>query len=147
MSGHLHLIKLSVGSTAVEDLANWQVTVRERNAAAGFGPIVTHTTRMWPKREAELVDGGSLYWVIKGVVLVRQPILELQERVGQDGIRRCAIVLAPELVRTQPQPRRAFQGWRYLKAADAPPDLGPFRMGEESLPASLASELASLGVL
>ncbi len=146
MSGQLNLLKLSVGTESVAGLADWHKRVRPRNKAAGFGDIITHTTRMWPRREAELLDGGSMYWVIKGLVLARQPIIELQERIGEDGIRRCAIVLAPELIRTTPQPRRPFQGWRYLKAEDAPADLGDFE-GDEPLPPHLAAELAGLGVL
>jgi hypothetical protein len=100
---------------------------------------------MWPKREAELVDGGSLYWVIRGRVLARQRLLGLEPRGGADGITRCAIRLDPEVVRTLPQPRRAFQGWRYLRPQDAPADLpaGP----APEMPPSLALELAEIGVL
>ena len=76
---------------------------------------------MWPKREAELVAGGSLYWVIKGLVLGRQRMLGLERFDNGDGISRCLIRLDPEVVRTLPQPRRAFQGWRYLRPDDAPP--------------------------
>ncbi|WP_112323973.1 DUF1489 family protein [Oceanibium sediminis] len=147
MGAGIHLLKLSVGTESVETLAAWQDTVVARNTQAGYGAVVTHTTRMWPKKEAELLDGGSIYWVIKGVVQCRQRVLRLDERRGEDGIRRCAIVLDPALFRTSPQPRRPFQGWRYLKAEDAPQDLGPYRPGEEALPSELASELAALGVL
>ncbi|MEM8789808.1 MAG: DUF1489 domain-containing protein [Pseudomonadota bacterium] len=147
MSADLHLLKLSVGSEGIDSLADWQQTVIERNRTAGFGPIVTHTTRMWPKRGAALLEGGSIFWVIRGNVLCRQRILGLEERQGVDGIRRCAIVLEPQLHRTMPQPRRAFQGWRYLKPEDAPRDLGPYAPGEDTLPPALATELSALGVL
>ncbi len=148
MSGaKLHLLKLSVGSESLETLNEWQHIRIAENAAAGRGPIYTHVTRMWPRREAELLDGGSIYWIIRGSVACRQRIERLDERIGADGIRRCALVLEPKLVRTAPQPRRAFQGWRYLKPEDAPSDIGPYTPGEETLPAELAQELAVLGVM
>ncbi|MEM8871736.1 MAG: DUF1489 domain-containing protein [Pseudomonadota bacterium] len=148
MSGaKLHLLKLSVGSESIDKLHNWQHIRMAENQAAGRGPIYTHVTRMWPRREAELLDGGSIYWIIKGSVSARQRIERLDERIGTDGIRRCAMVLEPKLFRTAPQPRRPFQGWRYLQPQDAPSDLGPYVPGEESLPQELAQELAVLGVL
>ncbi|MSU91161.1 DUF1489 family protein [Rhodobacteraceae bacterium 2CG4] len=143
----LHLIKLSVGTESVETLSEWQQVVIARNRAAGFGPVATHVTRMWPRREAELLAGGSIYWVIKGVVLARQRLLGLQERIDAEGVRRCALVLEPVLIRTAPQPRRAFQGWRYLKPEDAPRDLPEGAAGDDALPADLHAALANLGVL
>lgn len=141
----LHLVKLCVGAATVQDLVDWQATVRARNSAAGFGQITTHTTRMWPRREAELLDGGALYWVFKGVVLARQNILALEPRDGADGIRRCAIVLEDKVVRTAPQPRRPFQGWRYLTAEDAPRDLEG-GTGHIELPLPLEMALNEIGV-
>lgn len=143
----LHMMKLSVGTESIDTLAAWQQTVIARNRAAGRGDIVTHVTRMWPRREDEILDGGSIYWVIRGTILCRQAIRGFEERRGEDGIRRCAIVLDPQLHRVMPQPRRAFQGWRYLKPADAPGDLGPYVPGEETLPADLTAQLNALGVL
>jgi len=102
---------------------------------------------MWPRREAELLEGGSIYWVIKGVVQSCQRIIRLDEVIGEDGIRRCGIVLDPRLYHTHPQPKRPFQGWRYLKPEDAPEIGAPFEPGEETLPVALQSELAALGVL
>jgi hypothetical protein len=101
---------------------------------------------MWPKRGDEILNGGSLYWVFKGVILARQRILGLEERVGGDGIARCAIVLDAEVVRTEGAPRRPFQGWRYLAQDDAPRDLPKGRAREEALPASLAQALAEIGL-
>lgn len=146
-SAKLHLLKLSVGSESLETLNDWQHIRIAENVAAGRGTIYTHVTRMWPRREAELLDGGSIYWIIRGVVACRQRIERFDERIGADGIRRCAMVLEPKLIRTAPQPRRAFQGWRYLKPADAPVDIGPYTPDEETLPAELAQELAVLGVM
>lgn len=116
----LHLLKLCVGADTVEDLLDWQA---QRLAEAPARPLA-HVTRMWPRREAELLDGGSIYWVFKGLVLARQRILGLEPREGADGLRRCALLLDPAVVRTEAQPRRPFQGWRYLRPEDAPGDLG-----------------------
>lgn len=138
-----HLIKLSVGTEDVEDLLMWH---SDRRAQTADG-LPRHVTRMWPRRAAEVLDGGSIYWVIKGVTLCRQRILRLDEVTGGDGIRRCAIVMDPELVRVVPSQRRPFQGWRYLDPADAPADLDRRRSGEEALPAALSAQLAELGVL
>ena len=143
MEKRVNLIKLSVGTENIDDLAAWQSTKR---AQAKDG-LPRHVTRMWPKREAEVLNGGSIYWVIKGVIQCRQRILRLDEYAGQDGIRRCAIVLDPELIRTQTSLKRPFQGWRYLPVADAPPDLPEGREHEEPLPVDLNRALAEIGVL
>ena len=139
----MHLIKLSVGSEAVEDLAAWQAS----RAAQGPDGLPRHVTRMWPRREAEVLNGGSIYWVIKGLVQCRQRILRLDRVTGQDGIERCAIVLEPGLIRTATAPKRPFQGWRYLDPGDAPVDLPKGRAAEEALPPELAGALAEIGVL
>lgn len=135
----LNLLKLCVGAEKVEDLVHWQAT-----RWAGVAP--RHITRMWPKREDELLKGGSLYWVFKGLVLARQRLTALEEVTGEDGIRRCALILSPEIVRTEAQPRRAFQGWRYLDIKDAPADLPEGRDREEPLPSALAKALAEMGL-
>lgn len=138
----LNLIKLCVGADAVEDLIDWQKT----RAALNADGLPRHVTRMWPKRAEELLDGGSLYWVFKGVVLARQRILRLDEVPGADGVVRCGIVLDPAIARTEPQPRRPFQGWRYLKPDEAPRDLPAMRAGDDTLPPELSAALADLGL-
>ncbi|MDQ2091699.1 DUF1489 family protein [Marimonas arenosa] len=138
-----HLIKLSVGSESFDSLAAWQ---KQKRAQTDDG-LPRHVTRMWPRRETEVLDGGSIYWVIKGAVQCRQRILRLDEVTGQDGIRRCAIVLDPELVRVAPALKRPFQGWRYLDPADAPPDLAQGRASDDDLPPDLSAKLAEIGVL
>lgn len=143
MSKTVNLIKLSVGTENVEDLALWQETKR---AQAPDGKP-RHVTRMWPKREAELLNGGSIYWVVKGMIQCRQFINRLDEYIGTDGIRRCAIVLEPTLIRTQSSLKRPFQGWRYLPLGDAPLDLPEGRENEETLPVELNQALAEIGVL
>ncbi|MBW6507323.1 MAG: DUF1489 domain-containing protein [Rhodobacteraceae bacterium] len=139
MAEMVHLIKLCVGAEGVEDLLAWQ------RARFGTGNA-EHVTRMWPKREAELLAGGSLYWVFKGAVLARQRLLGLEERRGADGILRCALLLAPDVVRTEAQPRRPFQGWRYLKGADAPRDLPQGRDHADPLPRDLLDAMSVIGL-
>lgn len=143
MDKTVHLLKLSVGTDSVESLARWQAQ-RRRVHADGLN---RHTTRMWPKREAEILNGGSIFWVIKGLVQCRQRILRFEESIGEDGIRRCSMVLDPDLIRTQSTPKRAFQGWRYLPQSDAPPDLPATRQNEEALPVELNRALAEIGVI
>lgn len=139
-----HLIKLSVGTESVETLADWQ----KQRAAERPDGLPRHVTRMWPRRDAEILAGGSIYWVIKGLIQCRQRILRLDELFGDDGVRRCAIILDPNLIRTTNVQRRPFQGWRYLSAFDAPPDLtGTASNQEEPLPAELAGALAEIGVI
>lgn len=137
-----NLVKLCVGAEVVEDLLAWQ----SLNRGKWPDGLPRHVTRMWPKREAELLNGGSLYWVFKGLVLARQRVLRLDPVTGEDGINRCAIVMDPQVVRTQPLPRRPFQGWRYLAAEDAPADLPASRLQEDALPPKLAAALADIGV-
>jgi hypothetical protein len=102
---------------------------------------------MWPKREKEILNGGSIYWVIKGVIQARQKILRLDEVTGHDGIRRCAIVLEKNLMRTAPAQRRPFQGWRYLKPEDSPPDMTDTRQNDDALPPELSAALAEIGIV
>lgn len=141
----LHMVKLCVGAESVEDLQSWVAArldaARRENAPAEQ----IHQTRMIPKRGEDIAGKGSLYWVIKGNVQVRQPILALRPIVDPEGIRRCHIILEPSFILTHWQPRRPFQGWRYLTPADAPADLGSGDAA--SLPPALRRELADLGLL
>lgn len=154
----LHLIKLCVGAPTVEDLAAWQKgRVRPlrppqgEKSQRGRGSqqmCVTHTTFQTPKRQAELLDGGSLYWVIKGLIQVRQRIVGFDEGQKEDGSPCCLLLLDPEHVPVRPQPRRAFQGWRYLTAEDAPADLGSgAKDGLDDMPLAMRRELMDLGLL
>lgn len=142
MSGKLHLIKLSVGTESVEGLAAFQAARRGAMKRAHS----LHVTRMWPKREAELLDGGSIFWVIKGAIQARQRLIGFDEIIGEDSIRRCGFMLDPELIRTTNAIKRPFQGWRYLKGEDAPSDLGFVRENEDELPEDMQQSLAKLGV-
>lgn len=138
----VHLVKLCVGADSVEDLAAWQAG---RMAETGRPPA--HVTRMWPRRAEEVLGGGSLYWVIRGEIRARQRIEALEPREGADGVTRCALVLDPEIVLTRPAARRPFQGWRYLRPEDAPPDLPGARAGEERLPEHIERALSEIGLV
>jgi hypothetical protein len=143
----LHLVKLCVGCDAVSDLEDW-IAARMRERTRQGRPLEqVHTTRMTPKRRAELLAGGSLYWVIKGLIQCRQRLIDLRPVVDAEGIGRCELVLEPQVVRTVPRPMRAFQGWRYLPPADAPPDLDQAGAGVADMPEALRQELADLGLL
>ena len=132
----LHIIKLCVGVDSVDELRAWRLEQKRM----GRDPIMH--TRQSPKRCDEVLEGGSLYWVIKGVVRCRQVILGVE--TIEDGPKtRCEMRLHDELVLTEPMPRRAFQGWRYLDPAEAPGDLDP-RVGAD-LPSDLAAQLRALG--
>ena len=133
----LNLIKLAVGADSIEDLQTW-VDWRVKT----FGEQI-HTTRQTPKRRDDVLDGGSLYWVIKGSILCRQRVLELRDIVDADGVPRCEIVLEPIIVRLVPRPRGPFQGWRYLEPKDAPSDLSTLDAGE--VPEDLAKRLREMG--
>ena len=137
----LHLIKLSVGTESVEDLRRWQA---RRLKLSGR---VFHQTRMMPRRADELLQGGSIYWVIKGVIQARQRLLGIEPQVDSDGRRSNLLILEPELVRTVPRPHRAFQGWRYMAPEDAPPDLGEAPADAPDMPPEMIAELRALGLL
>jgi len=134
----LHMIKLCVGCDTVEELLAWR-----RTEAAENEPWILRT-RQTPKRAAELVDGGSLFRVYRGFVLSRQRILAV-DTVGEGIQARCHVTLDPNVILTTPTPRRAFQGWRYLLDAEAPPDLGPANLSGELMPTDLARQLRELG--
>ena len=144
----LHLIKLCVGASSIEDLAAWQADRLAAARKAKQDARLFHTTFQAPKRQAELLDGGSLYWVIKGQILVRQRLVGFDEGTKKDGSPCCLLLLDPELVPVRPVPRRAFQGWRYLTSEDAPVDLGKGGgKGVAAMPERLRRELAELGLI
>ena len=143
----LHLIKLCVGAASVEDLAAWQRGRLAELKKSGKKSQLFHTTFQTPKRQAELLAGGSLYWVIKGVIQVRQLIVGFGEGHKKDGSPCCLILLDPALVPVRPLSRRAFQGWRYFDAADAPADLKRGEKKLADLPPKMRRDLADLGLL
>lgn len=145
----LHIVKLCVGADSIEDLAAWQKSRLAAQKRAGATPRLFHTTFQTPKRQAEVLDGGSLYWVIKGVIQVRQRIVGFDQGQKENGPPCCLLLLDPALIATRPVPRRAFQGWRYLTADDAPADLTGKAARDDlaAMPPAMRKELASLGLL
>lgn len=143
----LHLVKLCVGIDSVAHLAERQAARLAQEHAGGGSAELRHRTRQMPRQRDLLLEGGSIYWVIRGVIQVRQRLLDLRAVRGNDGVPRCDIVLDPQLVPTRPQPRRAFQGWRYLAGEDAPADLDPAGEEIEKMPAEMRAALIELGLL
>lgn len=136
----LHIVKLCVGVQNLEEFEDWRRAEQARRRK------MDHVTRMFPKRADEVLDGGSIYWVIRGMILARQRILELKPVRDAEGIERCRMIFDSDYVLVRPTPRRAFQGWRYLEAEDAPPDITRAAAGAD-LPESMRAELAALGLL
>jgi hypothetical protein len=143
----LHLIKLCVGCDSVKDLEGWIRTRLKERKRRGLAREHVHTTRMVPKRNEELTDGGSLYWVIRGQVACRQRILAVRPFVDKEGVSRCRLVLEPKVTPVEPRPWRPFQGWRYLAPKDAPRDLDHAAPGAKAMPETLRRELRDLGLL
>ena len=136
----LNLVKLCVGVSELSELEEWVA------AASSARDTVDHVTRMWPRRKAEIIPHGSLYWVIRGLILCRQPIAAFQKVIGADAVSRCQIVFKPQIIPVRPVPRRPFQGWRYLEQADVPADLAISGCGK-MLSEKMKRELAELGLL
>ena len=143
----LHLIKLCVGADSLDDLRQWMAARMAEAARRGAPARHAHVTRMAPKRAEAILDGGSLYWVIKGQIAARQRIVAIEPFMDGDGIRRCKLWLDGAVVPVAPRPMRAFQGWRYYEAKDAPPDLDETQPGLAEMPEKLRRELAGLGLL
>jgi hypothetical protein len=143
----LHLIKLCVGCDSVQDLEDWVRKKLKSRKKSGQAREHLHRTRMVPKRIDELLEGGSLYWVIRGAVMCRQRLIDVRPFVDNQGIGRCHLVLEPKLVLVEPRPWRAFQGWRYLDPQGAPRDLDRAAPGARSMPEALRRELRELGLL
>ena len=136
----LHMIKLCVGVDDMAELVAWsKECIRQRG-------VQDHVTRMFPTRKAEILSGGSLYWVIRGMISCRQEIADLEQITDREGISRCRIIFKPRIIPVRPVPRRAFQGWRYFEAADAPPDLKKGQATSD-MDEAMRRELAALGLL
>jgi len=141
----IHLQKLSVGTESIETLQVWQNSVVARRVKNGEPAFHQHVTRMTPKQRDALLDGGSIYWIIKGQMQCRNKIIDLEEVRTSDGRKACAIVMDPTVIATVPVPRRPFQGWRYLKTEDAPADITDLGSAAD-LPPEMRSKLVELGV-
>jgi hypothetical protein len=145
----LNIVKLCVGAQSIDDLARWQSNLLAFRKANGLRARVEHTTFQTPKRQEEILAGGSLYWVIKGVIQVRQKITGFDVGHKDDGSACCLLVLDPVLVAVRPVKRRAFQGWRYLTAEDCPADVGSASHAAAlaEMTPKMRKDLADLGLL
>jgi hypothetical protein len=143
----LHLIKLCVGADSIQDLEDWIELKLRQMKKDGRKPEQYHTTRMLPKRVDEILDGGSLYWVIKGQIAARQQMRDIRPFTDGEGISRCHLVLETKVIPVMPRPCRPFQGWRYLKDEEAPRDLGESGADVALMPEELRRELRELGLL
>ncbi len=134
----VHILKLAVG---IRDIAHLRHVQSVRQAAT---PPLRHQTRNGPRRKDEIIQDGSIYWVISGAVLVRQRVLDITEDQWDDGSRCAGLVLDPALIQVEGRPVKAFQGWRYLEAADAPADLTEADFAPEAMPPALRQQLRAL---
>jgi hypothetical protein len=143
----VNLVKLCVGITNVDELERLQSMRREQYAKSGMAPVNMHVTRNRPKRVEEILNNGSLYWVMRRQIRVRQKIIRIDYVEDLEGKKRCGLVLDQKLVRTEMRNYRPFQGWRYLEQSDVPPDLTPTSPGSDDMPPEMEEELRSLGLL
>src|ERR1700759_1359407 len=144
----LHLIKLAVGCESVKELKGWVAERMKTAKKKGLPQRHVHVTRMTPKRDEEILTGGSLYWVIRGEIAAREKLIAIEPFRDKDGIGRCRLVMQPKVIAVRPRPMRAFQGWRYFAPNDAPPDLGSAAAGAiAAMPEPMRRELRDLGLL
>ncbi len=143
----LHMLKMAVGIDSLGHLAQVQKRKMARARGADGDSPLRHFTRNAPRRSREILDGGSIYWIIKGAIRVRPRILGISRGTDAEGRRYCALSLDPTLVRTMPRPNKALQGWRYLENSDAPLDLDAGEVMTGDMPAEMVAELRTLGLL
>ena len=144
----INIVKLAVGVQSVEELALIQRRFLNQPSAQtskGF----YHSTKLMPKKHEAIVESGSLYWVIKGVICARQKIVEIIKQEEPDGIKRCRIYLEDSIIKTTPIRKRPFQGWRYLKKNKTPADIidpitGTF---DDDIPLDVQQQLLEVGLL
>lgn len=141
----VNLLKIAAGISSMSDLIERFDAYGNHDPDHGF--IVPIMTRNVPRQKQALLDGGSIYWIIKGKISARSRILDLREGEDADGRRLCRIIIAADLQCVMPTKRRGFQGWRYLQVADAPPDVDimPTDTGGQDI--EMAAELKELGLL
>ncbi|SDG48926.1 hypothetical protein SAMN05216241_11543 [Limimonas halophila] len=141
----LHLIKLCVGVESPDDLETRQASQIARAESATGRRFAWHVTRRTPRRAGEVLDGGSLYWVMNGAIRARQPLLDIRETTDSDGKPACVLELAPGVTPVQARPHRPFQGWRYIQPDQAPPDSAGDGDDESALPDAILAEMAERG--
>ena len=143
----VNLVKLCVGITTINQLEQLQSMRRGEYVKAGRPPVNIHITRNKPKRSKEIINSGSLYWVIRRQIRVRQRIIRIDDIEDAEGRKRCCLVLDSDLIKTEHRAYRPFQGWRYLEQSDAPADLSNNQKAESEMPSEMEEELRGLGLL
>ena len=143
----VNLVKLCVGITTINQLEQLQSMRRGEYVKAGRPPVNIHITRNKPKRSKEIINSGSLYWVIRRQIRVRQKIIRIDDIEDAEGRKKCCLVLDPDLIKTEHRAYRPFQGWRYLEQSDAPADLSNNQKAGSEMPSEMEEELRSLGLL
>ena len=141
----VNLIKLCVGAQNVSDLYNWQKNriIYQKNLK---NPATFFITRMRPKREAEILNGGSIFWVFKGLILARQKIIGFDNFMSEDNISRCKVILDRKIILTDAYHKKPFQGWRYFSQQEAPKDREIYSNEKTQLPLKIEKELSELGI-
>lgn len=142
----VHLLQMCAEIEDVEHLKREQSAKIQQSLSQGLGNKLSHLTRHMPRREAEVLGGGSIYWIIRGSIRARQRIIGLEAVIGRGGTPRCNLVLDPELIRTEPQSRRPHQGWQYLKPEHAPKDADP-RSQDQELPEETVIDVTEIGLI
>ena len=143
----VNLVKLCVGITTINQLEQLQSMRRGEYVKAGRPPVSIHITRNKPKRSKEIINSGSLYWVIRRQIRVRQKIIRIDDIEDAEGRKKCCLVLDSDLIKTEHRAYRPFQGWRYLEQSDAPADLSNNQKAESEMPSEMEEELRGLGLL
>lgn len=143
----VHLVKIAVGADSIEDIAEFQKQRRAKLKAERGKPILIHKTRNMPKRESEIIKAGSIYWIVKGFIRVRQRILGFEKRADKEGRPYCEIRLDPKLVRTVPLAHKPIQGWRYMEMDAVPADLTGKAAKSDEMPPEMMMQLRELGLL
>ena len=142
----VHLIKIAAGVQHLDQL-------QTRLLSYGYddpdhGPVTPVPTRNTPKRADELLDGGSIYWIIKGKIAARTPFIDIYGEETPEGKKVCRLCVSSTVIPTIPVPKRGFQGWRYFPAADAPDDMPVGSGGEiNEISPEMAAELKELGLI
>lgn len=146
---HVNLIRPCVGISSPRMLFDHQIASNLQKDANG-NDIAYFTTRNTPKRAEELLNGGSVYWIIKGKIAMRQKIVNIETHLDETNRKYCVISKSPQIIITAPHPYRAMQGWRYLEAEKTPKDLhvfDPDNLSDNDIDPQMAAELSQLGLL
>ena len=147
MTGALHILRTAVGIESLPQL--YELQRHFEHATPSGHKSVVMTTRKRPSRCAELLDGGSVYWIIRHRVLCRQAILHMEDRDEPGETPATIIYLSPQIIKVQPRNKRAIQGWRYLQGWDRPKDIGPYdpKSRDDDLPDDIARAIHDIGVI